>query len=211
MTKAALYTRVSTKKQNTDRQVAELQAYAQKQGFEVVLVVCETVSGSAKKVDRPGLEQVLDLARRGEITEVVSLELSRLGRNAMDVRQIIVDLIELGVCTHIVNRGLRSLDPKRRKDSTVMLLLGVLADIAEMEKEQLVERINSGLDEARRKNKTLGRPKGSTLTGQELLELYPGVVKDLKGGLSLRKTAAFRKVSLDTVQRVKKAISTINF
>jgi DNA invertase Pin-like site-specific DNA recombinase len=207
--KAALYTRVSTKKQNTDRQVTELQAYAQKQGFEVVLVICETVSGSVKKVDRPGLEQVLDLARRGEITEVVSLELSRLGRNAMDVRQIIFDLIELGVCTHIVNRNLRSLDGKRRKDSIVMMLLGVLADLAEMEKEQLVERINSGLDEARRKNKTLGRPKGSTLSPKELLELYPGVVKDLNGGLSLRKTAAFRKVSLDTVQRVKKVLNTV--
>ena len=101
--KAALYTRVSTKKQNTDRQVTELQAYAQKQGFEVVLVICETASGSVKKVDRPGLEQVLDLARRGEISEVVSLELSRLGRNAMDVRQIILDLIDLGVCTHWVS------------------------------------------------------------------------------------------------------------
>jgi DNA invertase Pin-like site-specific DNA recombinase len=88
-----------------------------------------------------------------------------------------------------------------------MLLLGVLADLAEMEKEQLVERINSGLDEARRKNKTLGRPKGSMLTREELLEQYPGVVKDLNGGLSLRKTAAFRKVSLDTVQRVKKALA----
>lgn len=206
MTKAALYTRVSTKKQNTDRQVAELTDYAHRQGFEVVVTICETVSGSAKKVDRPGLEQVLDLARRGEITEVVSLELSRLGRNAMDVRQIIVDLIELGVCTHIVNRGLRSLDPKRRKDSTVMLLLGVLVDIAEMEKEQLVERINSGLDEARRKGKTLGRPAGSTLTGKKLLELYPGVVKDLREGLSIRRTAAFREVSVDTVQRVKRAL-----
>lgn len=189
--------------------MAELQAYAQKQGLEVVLVICETVSGSAKKVDRPGLAQLLDLARRGEITEVVSLELSRLGRNAMDVRQIIMDLIELGVCTHIVNRNLRSLDSKRRKDSIVMMLLGVLADLAEMEKEQLVERINSGLDEARRKNKTLGRPKGSTLSPQQLLEKYPGVVKDLQEGISLRRTAAFRKVSLDTVQRIKEATSIV--
>lgn len=79
MIKAALWTRVSTKKQNIERQVAELEAYAQRRGFQVVLTICETVSGSARKVDRPGLEQVLYLARRGEITEVVSLELSRLG------------------------------------------------------------------------------------------------------------------------------------
>jgi DNA invertase Pin-like site-specific DNA recombinase len=99
---------------------------------------------------------LLDSARSDEITEVVSMEVSRLGRNAMDLRQIIVDLIELGVCTHIVNRDLRSLDLKHRKDSTVMLL-GVLTDLAEMEKE-LVERINSGLEEAWRKAQKLGRP-----------------------------------------------------
>jgi DNA invertase Pin-like site-specific DNA recombinase len=207
--KAALYTRVSTKKQNTDRQVAELQAYAQKVGFEIVLIVSEVVTGSARKAERPGLEQIFDLARKGEITEVISLELSRLGRNSLDVRQIMLDLTDLGVCTHIVNRGLRSLDHRRKKDSTVMLLLGILADLAEMEKEQLVERINSGLDEARRKGKTLGRPAGTTRTHQELLQQYAGVVKDLRQGLSIRKTAAFREVSVDTVQRVKKALSLV--
>lgn len=90
-----------------------------------------------------------------------------------------------------------------------MLLLGVLADLAEMEKELLVERISSGLDEAKRKGKKLGRPKGSILSPQELLEKHPGVVKDLREGISLRRTVAFRKASLDTVQRVKRVL-TIN-
>ena len=204
--KAALYTRVSTKNQNTDRQVAELNEYALRNGIEIVLTVSETVTGSAKKAQRPGLEQIFELASKGEISEVISLELSRLGRNAMDVRQIITDLNALGVCTHIVNRNLRSLDKHRKKDSTVLMILGLLADLAEMEKEQLVERINSGLDEARRKGKQLGRPKGTTFPSDQLLKLYPGVIKDLKSGLSIRKTAAFRNVSVDTVQRVKKAI-----
>ncbi len=207
MTKAALYTRVSTKKQNTDRQVAELQAYAQKQDFEVVLIVSEVVTGSARKAERPGLEQIFGLARKGEISEVVSLELSRLGRNAMDVRQIIIDLNDLGICTHIVNRGLRSLDQKRKKDSTVMLILGLLADLAEMEKEQLVERINSGLDQARRKGKKLGRPAGAGEEPDHMLKKYPGVVKDLKAGLSIRQIVATRQVADKTVQKVKKAMA----
>ncbi len=65
MNKAILYTRVSTKKQNTDRQVAELTDYAHRYGFEVVITICETVSGSVKKVDRPGLEQVQRICRLG--------------------------------------------------------------------------------------------------------------------------------------------------
>lgn len=64
--KTALYTRVSTKKQNTDRQVTELQAYAQKQGFEVVLTICETVSGSSKNV----YNFFTDKAHREELSKV---------------------------------------------------------------------------------------------------------------------------------------------
>jgi DNA invertase Pin-like site-specific DNA recombinase len=203
MQKAAIYTRVSTTRQNTNRQVAELQDYAQRQGFEVVLVISEVVTGSSRNVDRPGLQQIFELARKGEIQEVISLELSRLGRNATDVRQTILHLIGLGICTHIVNRNLKSLDRNRKKDSTVMLILGLLADLAEMEKETLVERINSCLDEARRKGKRLGRPKGTTMQPEQFLNRYPGIVRDLKSGLSIRKTAAFRKVSVYTVQRVK--------
>jgi hypothetical protein len=63
----------------------------------------------------------------------------------MDMRQIILELIELGVYTHIVNKHLRSLDAKRRKDSTTLLVLGILADLSEMKKVQLMEWIHSGL------------------------------------------------------------------
>lgn len=206
--KAALYTRVSTKRQNTDRQVAELQAYAQKQDFEVVLTISETVTGSARKVDRPGLEQIFNLARKGEISNVISLELPCLGRNAMDVRQIILDLNELEICTSIVNWGLKSLDHQRKKAPTVMLILGLLADLAEMEKKQVVERINSGLEQVRRNGKKLGRPSGAGQEPNPLLKKYPGVVNDLKAGLSIRQIMATRQVVDKTVQRVKKAMNT---
>src|SRR5687768_8912889 len=98
--KAAIYCRVSTAKQNIDRQVSELQEYAKRNGMEVILVVTETVSGSKNKIHRPGLEEIYALAKSGVISEVLTLELSRLGRNPMDVRQIILDFIELKVCTH---------------------------------------------------------------------------------------------------------------
>lgn len=86
-----------------------------------------------------------------------------------------------------------------------------------METERLSERILSGLAEARRRGKQLGRPKGSVKQHQQLLSDYAGVVKDLKAGLSIRQIAAIRQVSTDTirqvstdtVQRVKKAMPSI--
>ena len=112
---AAIYTQVSTAKQNIDRQLAELQDYANRNSLEVVQVPSETVFGNKKKMQRPGLEEIFGLASCGAITEALTLELPRLGHNAMDVRQIILDLADLGVCVHVVNKNLRSLDQHRKK------------------------------------------------------------------------------------------------
>lgn len=74
-----------------------------------------------------------------------------------------------------------------------------------METERLSERILSGLEQARRNGKRLGRPPGSTKDDEQLLHQYAAVVKDLKKGLSIRQVAVLREVSTDTVQRVKRA------
>ncbi|WP_186750498.1 recombinase family protein [Spirosoma utsteinense] len=79
-----------------------------------------------------------------------------------------------------------------------------------METERLSERILSGLDQARRNGTRLGRPPGTKKAKEELVAAYPGVAKDLKNGLSIRQTAVIRKVSTDTVQRVKRAMAKPN-
>lgn len=79
-----------------------------------------------------------------------------------------------------------------------------------METERLSERIMSDLDQARRNGTRLGRPPGTKKPKAELVVAYPGVAKDLKNGLSIRQTAAIRKVSTDTVQRVKRAMPTFD-
>ncbi|RNI28842.1 recombinase family protein [Rufibacter latericius] len=206
--KAALYLRVSTAKQNTDRQLTELHDYALRHGFEVVYTACETVSGTRHRYQRPGMEKVLEMAREGEITEVVCLELSRLGRDAMDVRNLILELAGYGVCTHVVNKNLRSLDKRRRKDHVTMMILGILADLAEMERETTVERIVSGQQEAKRQGKHIARPKGSTKSTERFLEENRGVVSYLEEGrCSIREIATLCSVSPNTVMKVKRANS----
>ena len=90
--------------------------------------------------------------------------------------------------------------------SAFKLVSDVLANVAQMEREQISERVKSGLAEAKRKGKILGRPEGTTKGKEDLLKEYKGVVKQLKEGLSIRKTAAFCGVSAATVQKVKKAM-----
>ncbi len=109
-------------------------------------------------------------------------------------------------CTHIVNKHLRSLDAKRRKDSTTLLVLGILADLAQMEKEQLVERIHSGLQEARKKGRIGGRKKGATKQEELFLSDNKRVAELLKQGYSLRNTEKIADVSRNTVIKVKRLI-----
>ncbi len=80
------------------------------------------------------------------------------------------------------------------------------SEMARAEKETLVERIKSGLAEARRKGRKLGRPEGSGLERSELLAKHRDIIRLLKAGQSVRNTAKIAAKGISTVQRVKAAL-----
>ena len=82
-------------------------------------------------------------------------------------------------------------------------MLALLAEMARSETETLRERTNSGLAEARRKGVKLGRPSGTSLSGDDLLTKHRDVVKALKAGQSVRNPAKITGKGPSTVQRVK--------
>ncbi len=109
---------------------------------------------------------------------------------------------------------MRQLPVVGKRNQVAGIVISVMVEIDAMETERLSERILSGLDQAHRDEKRLGRPPGSVKDrigepAQKLLKEYPGVVKDVKAGLSIRQIAAIREVSKDTVQRVKKALKNL--
>jgi DNA invertase Pin-like site-specific DNA recombinase len=197
---AVIFARVSRRDMNYDRQVNELLDYCKAHNYQVV----EKISGTSTELrDRAQVQKLLEMARAGRMQKVLISEVSRLGRKTKDLLDIIEQLHKEKVSLVVYNYHLETLNPKSQVNSMAQFLITLLADIARMETATLTERINSGLDEARRKGKRLGRPKGTIMQPEQLLNQYPGIVKDLKSGLSIRKTAAFRQVSVDTVQRVK--------
>lgn len=202
----ALFVRVSTKSQSYDRQLADLQAVAGRQGLQVLHIISETGSATKRRnVDRPEVGQLLELCKSGSIKKVLVTEFSRLGRRRGETARLLEEITEMGVSVYAHNLGLETLQPNGRRNPVASIVLAVMTEIDAMETERLSERISSGLDQARREGKTLGRPTGSTTSDQALLAKYPGVVKDLKAGLSIRQIAAIRQVSKGTVESVKKA------
>lgn len=204
--KAAIFARVSTTDQTTDRQINDLQALCKKQGWTVAHTITEKISGAKTNTEREGIQQLFDLAQRRAVQKIVVTEISRIGRNVSESVQIIETLTACGVSLYIQNIGMETLLADGRPNFMFKPILLTLVGFAEMERELLRERIKSGLDTARRRGKKLGRPAGSAETPTDVLDKYPKVVRELRTGLSLRKVAKVCDVSPNTVQKVKQAI-----
>ena len=205
-TPVAIFARVSKKTQATDRQVSELQAYAEQHGYQVVATITEQISGSTKNEQRPALQQLLQLAEAGDINKVLISEISRLGRSTVEVLKALERLKELDVSVFVLNYNLETRDAKGRPNALVQFMLTMLADLARMEKETLIDRIHSGLDEARRKGKHLGRARGTTTSDEQLLAKHADVVRHLKAGKSIRDVAAICGKAENTVKKVRKIL-----
>lgn len=204
---AAILVRVSTNKQETQRQKHELKAAAEAKGWEVVEVCEETISGSADKDERPGLMRIEELAQAGKIKKVLVHEISRIARRPSVAHTFVETLEQCGVSLYWHAHSIETLLSSGKRNPAAAIMLALLAEMARAEKETLVERIKSGLEEARRKGVKLGRPEGSSLETAELVAKHPDIVRALKAGQSVRNAAKITGKGASTVQRVKAALA----
>ncbi|MDM0048615.1 recombinase family protein [Variovorax sp. J22R115] len=188
MSRLFAYCRVSTAEQTTDNQVAEIAAA----GFSVTgsRVIGETVSGSMPASERRGFGKLLDKLEAGDVLVVTKLD--RLGRNAMDVRATVEALTGLGVRVHCLALGGVDLTSPAGK-----MTMGVIAAVAEFERDLLIERTQSGLARAKAEGKVLGRP--SALSAAQLAE----VRQRLSAGEAVAAIARALKTSRQTIMRAR--------
>jgi len=199
--------RVSTTKQETQRQISELAAYAASKGYDVIEICRETVSGGAEDAQRHGLRHVEELAQTRKIKKVLVHEISRLARKNSVAHRFVERLEDNGVSLYWHAQGIETLLPNGKRNPAAGIMLALLAEMARAEVEVLRARINSGLAEARRNGVKLGRPSGTTLSGDLFLQKHKDVCRQLRGGQSVRNSAKITRKSLSTVQRVKRAIA----
>jgi len=193
----ARYIRVSTEKQKLDRQ-EELQTTTEKLYIDVV-------SGAIDFNKREGGQELLKDIDQGIIDYLSVSSIDRLGRNLFDILKVLERLNEKKVNLKVDNLGIESL-VRGKPNSAFKLIVSVLANIAEMERETMLERQKQGIAIAKAKGVYKGRVKGSKESDDEVLAKYKNVVKQLKKGQSLRNTAKICGVSLGTVQKVKSIV-----
>jgi DNA invertase Pin-like site-specific DNA recombinase len=199
----AILVRVSTDKQTTDRQTAELQAHAAAQGWNVVAICEETLSGTTAGSDRTGLQAVRELVTAGTIRKVLVHEVSRLSRRPSVVHSFVEEMEQAGVSLYWHAQRIETMLPSGKRNPAAAIMLALLAEMARAETDTLRERIKSGLDAARRKGVTLGRKTGSTVPMAVFLAKPKDVVRLLKEGHRLRNAAKISGKGGSTVQRVK--------
>lgn len=184
MSRTFAYCRVSTIGQTTENQVREIKAA----GFDLQpqRAIEETISGSTSTSERSGFTKLLERMEHGDVLVVTKLD--RLGRNAIDV-QSTVELLEVkGIKVHCLALGGVDLTSAAGK-----MTMGVLAAVAQFERDLLIERTQAGLQRTKAAGIKLGRPMAASVED----------VRKLKAeGLSQSVAAARLDVSLSTVKRL---------
>jgi DNA invertase Pin-like site-specific DNA recombinase len=206
-TPVVILVRVSTAKQETNRQVSELVAYAEAKDYEVVEICRETISGAANGDERHGLKRAQALALEGKIKKVLVHEISRLARRNSITHQFVETLEDCHVSLYWHAQGVETLLPNGKRNPAAGIMVALLAEIARSEIETLRERIKSGLAEARRKGVKLGRPEGTATNREAFLQKHRDIWRQLKAGQSVRNTAKITGKGASTVQRVKLSLA----
>ena len=205
----AILVRVSTVKQETARQISELEQYAARKGYEVLDICQETISGTAQDDQRRGLRRAEQLAREGKIKKVLVHEISRIARRNSVAHRFVETLEDYGVSLYWHAQGVETLLPNGKRNPAAGIMLALLAEIARNESETLRDRIKSGLALARKRGVVLGRRKETTLSRDQFLQKHKDIVRQLKARQSLRNTAKIVGKGISTVQRVKVALAAV--
>lgn len=204
--KAVIYARVSSvgDRQNTHRQVADLSDFATRNGLAVEKVFEEHISGAKKNSERPVLCECLDYCFGNGIHTLLISELSRLGRNVDEVLENVKRCKDNHLNIYFQKENLSIFLPDGTKNPFLNIFISVLGTCAEMERENISFRLNSGLQRYKENGGKVGRKEGSVKTKEQKQLEYAKVIRSLRAGKSIRDTAVLCDVGVATVFRVKK-------
>ena len=202
---AVIYARVSSvgDRQNTDRQISDLMDYVDYQKLELSKVFEEHISGAKKNSERPVLQQAIEYCKSNGVAILLVSELSRLGRNAFEVLATVKDLIDSGINLYMQKEQLTLLDADGKPTMFAPIMIATLSTCAQLERENIKFRLNSGRKLYIERGGKLGRKVGSIKTTEQKREEYRDIISYLKRGYSVRNVAKLSGKGISTVQRIK--------
>lgn len=212
--KAIIYSRVSSigERQNTERQISELQKYAVANNIEVVKTYSEKISGATKNENRNVLNECIEFAKNNKIDIILFSEMSRLGRSSLEIWVMIKYLVDNKINAYFKKENLTLLDENGKMLPITPVFISCLGMVAEIERENIIYRLNSGRELAKEKGVKMGRKVGSKETQADKEKKYHITLTLLRKGVPLNVILSHakergEKVSMSTIKRLKKSIN----
>jgi len=192
------YIRVSTNDQNLDRQQVNAKDYT--------YIYRDTISGAVSFFERPAGARVRADIEAGKLTEIHVASIDRLGRDILDILTVVDYLNKNSVNLYVENLAMYSI-AEGKPSQVFTLICSVLANVASMERQSLLERQRQGIAIAKAKGVYRGRAHGTEMTQEQILAKHKVVARELRNGESLRRAAKLGCVSLGTAQKVKRLLA----
>lgn len=210
MEQVVIFARVSTDKQEYYRQINELTDYCRQRNWEVVEVFANKVSGAATNEQRAEIQELVEYVKNHQISRVVCLKISRVGRNTLEALKVIQLLNENRVSLFVKNYNLETLDADGNVNPIASLICTILLEIASMERLTIKERMASGrrqyIEKCRRDGIKMGRPSTYRKSDEEYRKQYQKEISLIRKGLSLANISAITGTSINTIRRIKEVV-----
>ena len=203
---AVIYARVSSEsdRQNTDRQIAELRDYADRNRLVVEKEFSEHISGAKKNEERPTLCECLDYCKSHHVHTLLINALDRLGRNVDEVLANVKFCKDNNINIYFQKENLNIFQPDGTKNPFLNIFISVLGTCAELERSSIAYRLATGRKRYIENGGKLGRKEGYHKSRERKQEEYKDIINYLRKGYSVRITSKLTGKGISTVQRVKK-------
>ena len=208
MVPVAIFGRTSTQEQDYERQVVDMKKVADKNGYEVVSIITEKISGAKSNKERLGVQLLLEEAKVGMFKKVLVTEVSRLGRSTLETLKLVEELHSYGISIYLHDLKSETLDENGEMNMQTEMMLHMLSLFAKNERRLTIDRIKSGMAQAKLNGIHCGRHKGTTEAKEQFLSKYSKVIDGLKRGFSVRECVKLFDVSLGTVAKVRSYIKS---
>lgn len=210
MKKVSIYTRVSSlgERQSNERQIVDLTTFAKANNMEVVKVFNEKISGAVSNNKRDVLNECLSHAKNNGISMILFSEVSRLGREILEVQENIKWLRDNSINAYFQKENITLLDESGKIQPFTTIFIDCLGIASQIERSNIQFRLNSGRELAKNRGVKMGRPLGSK-NRADVEKKYCITLRYIRKGYKPNEilrlaNGAGEKVSIATIHRLKK-------
>lgn len=202
MKKVVLFARVSTIAQDYERQINELTTLANQNRWSIAGIFAEKISGAKRNAERTELVRMVEFVEANNVDKIVVTELSRLGRDTLQVLEVIELFNQKKISLYIQNYSIETLTEDGKVNPMSQFLITILAEVARMERKTIKERMDSGYQNFRANGGLVGRKQGYRKSEEKMKEEYAEEIRLLKKRYSLRNVSKITHTSINTLRKL---------